>query len=266
MQINSLVTIRDRKATTTSLVVAEYFGKRHTHVIDSISNLVADLGSEGQPNFRLSSYVTEQNKTQPMYEMNRDGFSLLVMSFSGKKALDWKVRFLKAFNQMEESLSGGQSLFWKDAVAVFPQFHGVAQLLYKTKSAIASHANEATRNLTGVDLLKLMNVGQNNSQYKNITGNATLLNGLDRLMQGDNLFIKDTFGSIVYKLDLIVSGDEDKENLPSSRSFRKQMEQLRPDLEAVGITFKFGKHTNQGFVIELTRQPIEAPLLITLSE
>lgn len=39
-----------------------------------------------------------------MYYLTRDGFSLLAMGFTGKKALQWKMAFLKAFNEMERLL------------------------------------------------------------------------------------------------------------------------------------------------------------------
>lgn len=52
-----------------------------------------------------TSYADSWNRSKPMYRLNRDGFMLLVMGYTGKKALLVKLRFLAAFNTMEELLS-----------------------------------------------------------------------------------------------------------------------------------------------------------------
>ena len=89
-------------ALTTSLLVAEKFGKEHSKVIRTIESLVLGEANFGLANyFEKSSYVGSQNKPRPMYIMNRDGFSLLVMGFTGKKALQFKLEFINAFNEME---------------------------------------------------------------------------------------------------------------------------------------------------------------------
>ena len=55
--------------------------------------------------FHLTEYTTSQNKKLPMYLMNRDGFSFLVMGFTGKKADEWKLKYIAAFNAMEKQLA-----------------------------------------------------------------------------------------------------------------------------------------------------------------
>lgn len=54
--------------------------------------------------FIESQYINERGRTYKAYEMTRDGFSLLVMGFTGKKALDWKLKYIDAFNLMEQQL------------------------------------------------------------------------------------------------------------------------------------------------------------------
>ena len=67
----------------------------------------------GDPLFIKSSYVHPQNKqTYPFYIMNRDGFSLLVMGFTGKEALEWKLQYIKAFNQMENFIREKSTQVW----------------------------------------------------------------------------------------------------------------------------------------------------------
>lgn len=91
----------EEKLITTSLKVAEVFEKEHKNVLQSIENLVAD--NSAARFFRLTTYKN-RGKEYPMYEMDRDGFSLLVMGFTGEKALQWKIKYIEAFNQMESEL------------------------------------------------------------------------------------------------------------------------------------------------------------------
>lgn len=91
----------EEKLITTSLKVAEVFEKEHKNVLKSIENLVAD--NSAAKFFRLTTYKN-RGKEYPMYEMDRDGFSLLVMGFTGEKALQWKIKYIEAFNQMESEL------------------------------------------------------------------------------------------------------------------------------------------------------------------
>lgn len=91
----------EEKLVTTSLKVAEVFEKDHRHVLESIRNLVAEKSAAKF--FRETSYKN-RGKEYPMYEMNRDGFSLLAMGFTGEKALRWKLEYINAFNVMEAEL------------------------------------------------------------------------------------------------------------------------------------------------------------------
>ena len=91
--------------TVTSLDVAEKFGKHHRSVLGAIRRILNDLPEEfGRHIFVQSSYTNEQGKEQPCYHLTRDGFSLLAMGFTGKKALAWKVKYIEAFNAMEREL------------------------------------------------------------------------------------------------------------------------------------------------------------------
>lgn len=88
--------------------VAEKFGKRHTHILDTIKGYCDDLSTaEFSALFNLSEYKASNGKTNYEYLMNRDGFSLLAMGFTGKGALKWKLKYIEAFNKMEETLKSG---------------------------------------------------------------------------------------------------------------------------------------------------------------
>lgn len=88
-------------ARVNSLMVAEMFGKRHDKVLRDIREL--DCSEEFRlSNFGESSYLNEQNKKQPCYDMTRDGFVFLVMGYRGKKAAQFKELYIKRFNEMEK--------------------------------------------------------------------------------------------------------------------------------------------------------------------
>ena len=107
---SDLVLIDNDQALTTSLIVAEKFEKRHDIVLRDIRNLIEQVRSllkfEDTPLFYESTYTNEQNKqTYPMYLMNRDGFLLLAMGFTGTKALEFKLNFIAEFNRMQTALA-----------------------------------------------------------------------------------------------------------------------------------------------------------------
>ncbi len=122
-----LVKIESGQVLADSLTVATAFGKQHYNVIRDIEILIANMKALGENEiegkitllnfeggysdqqiqrfFIESKYYHPKNKQEhKMYLMTRDGFSLLVMGFTGQKALEWKLKYIEAFNYMEESL------------------------------------------------------------------------------------------------------------------------------------------------------------------
>lgn len=99
-----------------SLEIAEKFGKKHAEVIYSIEGRIDRNGkvknngllmsgiSQLSQMFIKSEYIDSQNRTRYEYLMNRDGFSLLVMGFTGSKALEWKLKYIDAFNKNGRSI------------------------------------------------------------------------------------------------------------------------------------------------------------------
>lgn len=115
--MDELVYLERDEAVCSSLDVSRSFGKRHDNVLRAIGGLLEN--EETQKMFKKSNYVDSQNKQKyPMYLMNRDGFSLLVMGFTGKKALDWKLKYINAFNQMEKIIRERQSQSWIESRSV----------------------------------------------------------------------------------------------------------------------------------------------------
>ena len=92
-------------ALTNTLLVAEKFGKEHRNVLQAVEKILGTAENSAVVNmFEKSSYLNAQGKPQPMYIMNRDGFSLLVMGFTGKKAMQFKIDYINAFNEMERTI------------------------------------------------------------------------------------------------------------------------------------------------------------------
>ncbi|MCW1346933.1 Rha family transcriptional regulator, partial [Campylobacter jejuni] len=92
----------DNAVYTTSLSVAEVFNKNHKNIIRKINEFPKDNFTK--LNFELSKYIDSTGRILPCYKITRDGFSLLVMGFTGEKAYKWKIEFIKAFNEMEKRL------------------------------------------------------------------------------------------------------------------------------------------------------------------
>ncbi len=102
-KMNALVTINQKEVpTTTSLLVAKKFGKKHKTVLRAIEELDCSE-SFSWHNFVPRKYKN-RGKDYPYYEITRDGFSFLCMGFTGKKAAAWKEKYIKAFNRMEKEL------------------------------------------------------------------------------------------------------------------------------------------------------------------
>lgn len=100
--MNELVIMKGQQAVTTSLQVAEVFGKNHQHVLRDIDSL-KDVSNFGQM-FSKGSEPDSYGRDRRVYFMNRDGFTLLAMGFTGKKALEFKLKYIEAFNKMEEAI------------------------------------------------------------------------------------------------------------------------------------------------------------------
>lgn len=100
----SISLVNDRPATT-SLAIAKYFGKPHDKVMRDIRNLCGNCSKKfTDANFGGSEYQDSTGRTLPMFIIYFDGFILLVMGYTGKKALQMKLAYIEAFNAMKEQL------------------------------------------------------------------------------------------------------------------------------------------------------------------
>jgi len=103
--MNELISISNQggKLVVSSREVARNFEKEHKDVLETIRNLIAE-NSAVKNTIIESEYVNSRGRKYPEYLLTRDGFTLLAMGFTGKKALEWKLKYIEAFNKMEESL------------------------------------------------------------------------------------------------------------------------------------------------------------------
>ena len=108
--MQELVILKNKEAVTTSLQVAESFEKKHKHVLEAIESIkrsvensanVEDGSNFGQM-FVGGNEPDSYGRSRRVYFMNRDGFSLLAMGFTGSKAINFKLKFIEAFNEMED--------------------------------------------------------------------------------------------------------------------------------------------------------------------
>lgn len=110
--MDELVIMQDNQAVTTILRVAEVFGKNHRDGMRSINNLISENSTAQNcaagKMFAKSTYLNKQKHKKPMYYMNRDGFTLLAMGLTGKKALEFKLKYIEAFNKMENYIKKEQ--------------------------------------------------------------------------------------------------------------------------------------------------------------
>ena len=99
-----LVEVQGNQVVVDSRNVAQNFGKYHKDVLETIDN-ITKAEKSALVFFKKITYQVKGNfKKYPAYLINRDGFSLLVMGFTGRKALQWKMKYIEAFNRMEEAL------------------------------------------------------------------------------------------------------------------------------------------------------------------
>ena len=101
--MNDLVIMKNKQAVTSSLQVAEVFEKNHRDVLKAITNLKRDVRNFAQM-FSETNIPDSYNRNRRAFYMNRDGFTLLAMGFTGDKALKFKLQYIEAFNSMEEQV------------------------------------------------------------------------------------------------------------------------------------------------------------------
>lgn len=173
--ILELIEVRKNEAVTTSLNVAKIFGKRHDNLLRDIDKLLEASAPQngGAENnlkdtdrttllkikgmFFESTYKAKDNQIHRMYYMNRDGFSLLVMGFTGEKALEWKIKYIEAFNKMIDLLIERNTIEWKKTRELVKETrHELTDTLKKLEEYNKSQGSKSA-NMVYVNYTKLVN-------------------------------------------------------------------------------------------------------------
>lgn len=154
----------------TSRQVAEDFGKQHQHVTQAIENLISE-NSLLKSMMMESEYTTERGRKYKEYLLTKDGFSLLVMGFTGSRALEWKLKYIEAFNKMEQAIKNPYAHLSKEVQAIFALDHKQQQLAIEVKELkegmplfnVECKEIQAAVKRKGVEILG----GKNSVAYKN---------------------------------------------------------------------------------------------------
>ena len=104
-ELTPTVSIVEGRPVVSSLDLAKSFGKPHSDLMRSVKTAVRHVSENfSQSNFALAEYLDAQDKPRPYFVLSRDGFSFVVMGFTGAKAAKWKEAYIQAFNAMEAEL------------------------------------------------------------------------------------------------------------------------------------------------------------------
>lgn len=105
----NLVEVINNEALTDTIKIAKYFEKNHQHVLEAVDKLTVE-NSTVKNMFTESTYISDRGREYRNVLMNRDGFTLLAMGFTGNKALDFKLKYIEAFNNMEDYIKNQNTL------------------------------------------------------------------------------------------------------------------------------------------------------------
>lgn len=230
--MKQLVVIQNNQIVVSSKDIAEHFGKDHKVVLRAIREILVEQNCATK--FYQETTYQNRGKDYKEYLMNRDGFSLLAMGFTGKKALQWKLKYIEAFNEMEETLRQG---YLEEPV-------NTNELLCKTYKGvpvitIGDFAEIVKRNRTSI-LWHLKDKGlpyqmlekEEVTAYKH-ENNIPMHSAVSRLI----VFTEPT----AYKLTCIMYNNVDPINLEIAKYFNRQpvatVRSVVPIEEKIGIDY-----------------------------
>lgn len=108
--MNELVIMKNERAVTSTTNVAKNFKREHHNVMKSVEALKKDVVNFNEMFFETTE-PDSYNRERKVYLMNRDGFTLLAMGFTGKRAMEFKLKYIEAFNDMEKKRFG-EAIEW----------------------------------------------------------------------------------------------------------------------------------------------------------
>jgi Rha family phage regulatory protein len=123
---------------TTSLLVAKYFGKDHKKVLRSIRKAIEEAPDEiSRANFGPRTYIDSRGKEQPICDLTHDGFMYVAQGFTGRKAVEWKWKFIAAFRAQERALAQLTARYAHALDAVRPCLRPVVEGTEQGRSRLA---------------------------------------------------------------------------------------------------------------------------------
>ena len=161
-----------------SLQIAEVFEKDHSNVLKAIDKLPNDEFKS--QNFKYDSYFDKKSEQRRMINLTRDGFSLLVMGFTGARAYRWKIEFIKAFNLMEAELKSLKSIEQTNRIANLEAIAMSKENYHK--SQINGYKAQLAKHNEKIKLLKArLTIAEN--EAKNLSNDEELLKKLEWLFK-----------------------------------------------------------------------------------
>lgn len=143
-----LVQIKNGEVMASSLDVAERFGKRHSDVLEKLEKIMCQPTENSARCFRKAIYVDAKGEARPMYMMNKDGFCFLVMGFTGKKADEWKWKFIEEFNRREQALLNQKNAEWIENRSRESLQEGLKRMLLR--NSLSTHQRTEAHTLTDI--------------------------------------------------------------------------------------------------------------------
>lgn len=183
------LSIHNGVVTTTSTQVAQFFGKRHDNVLRAIRVLIRETASDNRRlNFEETVEVRENPSggapiSMPAYRMDREGFMLLAMGFTGKEALRWKLAYIAAFNRMEAELQKPAYDPARIELANSLAAQAAAQVTQTVFEAIASGRNSDWRRVRYLLSFGYDSDGQPTIPQAQVVGDDQMVTSLNALAQ-----------------------------------------------------------------------------------
>lgn len=183
------LSIHNGVVTTTSTQVAQFFGKRHDNVLRAIRVLIRETASDNRRlNFEETVEVRENPSggapiSMPAYRMDREGFMLLAMGFTGKEALRWKLAYIAAFNRMEAELQKPAYDPARIELANSLAAQAAAQVTQTVFEAIASGRNSDWRRVRYLLSFGYDSDGQPTIPQARVVGDDQMVTSLNALAQ-----------------------------------------------------------------------------------
>lgn len=147
------------KAFTTSQKIADYFGKRHDNVLRKIRQVKDECPAEfAALNFEEADFIDKNGEAQPMFNLTKDGYMLVVMGFTGSAAMLIKVRYIQAFNWMADQLTR-----WSDMGEEAQHRHELKVAKSEVKARVGSklmNARKREKKLLALEFEQILSLTQ----------------------------------------------------------------------------------------------------------